>query len=314
MTTKPSAKKPKLPQRRRAAVAQLPPFRLTGRDGEILSSLYAYRALTTKQISDLHFVPAEVNPAPPPSSRCLHRLKLLFHYRFVARTEQPHLLTEGRKPFVVQLDKAGALWLAQQAECDVEELDWQPGESVSPLFLDHLLTTNDVRIAVMRAARRHGYTVQPWLDDKTLKQAQNKDTVVLTSAGGKKQNAAVVPDGYFVLHTGTHHYHQFLEVDRATTTGISGEWGRRTWARKIHAYMELYRSGTYHARYHTKSMRVLCVTTGEKRLQNLKQITEEAGGKARFWYATLKDVLDHDVLVDPIWQTAGQEGLRSLVW
>ena len=166
------------------------------------------------------------------------------------------MLTEGRKPFVVHLDKAGAAWIAQQAECDVEDLDWQPGEAISPLFLDHLLTTNDVRIAIVRSACRHGYTVQQWLDDKTLKQAQNKDTVVLTSVTGRKQNAAVVPDGYFVLHTGTHYYHQFLEVDRATTTGISGEWGRRTWARQSDRLLELYRSGKYHTRYHTKSMRI----------------------------------------------------------
>ena len=312
--TKSSATKPRLPQRRRAAPKQLPPFRLTRRDGEILHSLYAYRALTTEQVSDLHFAPVALIPPPPPGSRCLHRLKLLFHHHFVARTEQPHVLAQGRKPFVVHLDQAGALWLAQQEACEVAQLDWKPGEAVSPLFLDHLLITNDVRIAIVRAARRHAYTIPQWLDARTLKQAQNKDTVVLTGATGRKQNAAVVPDGYFVLHTGTHYYHQFLEVDRATTTGISGEWGRRTWARKIVAFIEYYRSGKYHARYHTKSMRVLTITTGEKRLANLRAITEESGGKARFWFATLHDVLTQDVLLDPIWQVAGSDERKSLVW
>ena len=242
-TTKPSATRRKRPQRQRVALAELPPFRVTMRDGEIMRSLYTYRALTTNQISDLHFAPWDPLTTPLPSSRCLHRLKLLYHAQFIARTEQPHVLAEGRKPFVYQLDRRGADWLALQENCEVTDLDWRPNETLSPLFLDHLLTTNAVRIAFSRAAMRHGYTVDEWLDDRTLKQQQNKESVVLTNAKGKQQAAALVPDGFFVLHTGSHYYHCFLEVDRATTTGISGEWGRRTFARKIAVYLEFYNSG-----------------------------------------------------------------------
>src|SRR5690606_13671387 len=122
-----------------------------------------------------------------------------------------------------------------------------------------------------------------------------------TSATGKKQAAALVPDGYFVLATGTHYYHCFLEVDRAMTTGISGEWGRRTFARKIAAYVEYYHSGKYHQRYHTKSLRVLTVTVGEKRLANLAAVTQEAGGKGRFWFTTLARLRACDILRDAIW-------------
>jgi len=270
--------------------------------------------LTTKQIHDLCFAPDSTIVTPLPNSRCLHRLKLLYQYGFLARSEQPHLLTEGRKPFVYQLDQRGAEWLARQAGSDMDNLDWRPGEALSPLFLDHLLTTNAARVAVTRAARRHSYTLEPWLDDKTLKGAQNKDNVTLTSPTGRKQTAAVVPDGFFVVYTGSHYYHQFLELDRATTTGISGEWSRRTWARKVATYLEYYRSGKYHARYQTRSMRILTVTTGAKRLAHLKEVTEATGGKSRFWFATLADVLTLDVLRDAIWQVAGSEGLRTFTW
>ena len=308
-----SEKKPRLPQRARAAKQKLPRFRLTPRDIEVVRAVYGYRALTAKQIADLLFVAADVHSTPAASSRCLHRLKLLFHHGFLQREELPHLLAEGRKPFVYRLDKRGAETLATLDEVMVEELDWRPGEEQGHMFLDHLLTSNTVRVAIARSAKRHGFTLERWLDEKTLKHFQ-KDTVTLTSKTGRQQSAAVVPDGYFHLYTGTHYYHQFIETDLRTVTGSSITWGRRTWARKVMAYIEYYRSGKYHDRYHTKSMRILTVTTGEKRLANLRAITEASGGKSRFWFTTLEQVESADVLVDPIWQLAASPRLRSLVW
>lgn len=289
-------------------------FRLTKRDEEILRAVYLYRALTTKQISDLLFVRPDMTENRLPSSRCVHRLKLLYHHGFLARHEQPQTLAEGRKPFLYQLDRRGAEFLGQREDGGIHALDWQPGEDVSPLFLEHLIASNDVRVAITRSASRHGFAIEKWLDERTLKQVQNKDAVTLTNAAGKKQNAAVVPDGYFHLTTGEHHYHQFVEIDRRTVTGSSKNWTRRTWARKIMGFIEYYRSGKYHARYHTKSMRILTVTTGQKRLENLLAITEEVGGKARFWFTTFERVLHADILVDPIWNVAGGDTLRSLTW
>jgi len=314
MTTQSSAKRSRLPQRTRAKVEDRPVFRMTRRDEEILRAVYAYQALTTQQISDLLFVPVDVIMPPKPHSRVRHRLKGLYHHGLLSRHEQPHILAEGRKPFLYQLDRKGAEWLAHQEDGGTQALEWKPGETLSALFLEHLLAGNNVRIAIVRSAARHGFTIETWLDERTLKQVQNKDTVVLTSATGKKQKAAVVPDGYYHLRTDAHHYYQFIEIDRASVTGSSKNWTRRTWARKVHTFLEYYRSGKYHARYHTKSMRVLTVTTGQTRLANLRRITEENGGKARFWFTTFERVLASDILTDPIWEVAGSKDRRSLVW
>lgn len=313
MTTKFSERKPRLPQRKRAKPEVLPTFRLTERDHEIIRAVYEYRVLTTKQLSDLLFVPVDVLVPPPPNSRCLHRFKILYHAGLLQRFELPNLLTEGRRPFLYRLDKGGATLLAAVRQCPVEELDWGQGEHVGHQFLEHLLKTNDVRVAIVRSANRHGFTIEQWLDDKTLKTYQ-KDTVTLTSSTGRKQSAALVPDGYVHLNTGTHHYHQFLETDLSSVTISSMNWGRRTWARKVQAYIQYYRSGKYHERYHTKSMRVLTVTTGQKRLENLRAITAESGGKSRFWFTTFERILQSDVLVDPIWDVAGGDRPRSLTW
>ena len=59
----------------------------------------------------------------------------------------------------------------------------------------------------------------------------------------------------------------------------------------------------------------MTVTTSEERVDYLKKLTEEAGGKARFWFTSF-DRFDHvltfsDPLVDTIWQVASKLGYYS---
>ena len=61
------------------------------------------------------------------------------------------------------------------------------------------------------------------------------------------------------------------------------------------------RSGKYEARYGTRHGCILTVTIGERRLANLKRITEEVGGKARFWFTTIERIKAGDILTDPMW-------------
>jgi hypothetical protein len=133
-------------------------------------------------------------------------------------------------------------------------------------------------------------------------------------AQGGRQKVAVVPDGYFVLETKDKVFHCFLEADRGTVVGRSSRWQTRDWRRKILAYVEYHRCGAFTKRYGGRGLRVLTVTTGETRLANLRAITEEAGGKARFWFTTFDQVTPATVLTEPIWKVAGREDLHQLVW
>ena len=142
---------------------------------------------------------------------------------------------------------------------------------------------------------------------------QMKDRVKLKSERGKGVQAAIVPDGYFRLRTNEDTYNFFVEIDRGTVTGEATEWGRRDWGRKIKAYLEYYRSGLYERRYGTRDLRILTVTTGETRLAHLKAVTEEAGGKGRFWFSTFDRIKHGDVLSDSLWNVAAREGLVALI-
>jgi hypothetical protein len=299
------------PERKRAGT------RLTERDAEIVMAVYRYRALTSPLVQKLFFETngstGEHNSAGKLNTRCQLRLQRLFEYGYLARDEQPQKLSDGRRPYMYRLTARGAALV--QELLDDEELDWRPGEQpVSPFFLEHLLATNTVRVAITVAARHHGFTVEEWLDDRTLKRRQMTDTVTLRGPNGATQRAAVVPDGFFVLKTPSALYHHFLEVDLRTVTGLSSQWQRRDWARKVAAYLEYYRSGRYTERYKTQGLRVLTVTTGEKRLDNLRSVTEKTGGRGRFWFSTFERIERNDVLVDPIWTVASKEGLYALTW
>ncbi len=293
---------------------RLPGLRLTARDAAILLAVYQYRALSTPQVERLFCSNGDSGEeAAKANTRCQYRLQLLYQHCYLTREEQPQKLSEGRKPFVYWLAKKGAEVVEELL--GGEELDWNPREhQASNLFLEHLLATNDVRIAVTTAARKHNFSVPKWLDDRSLKRQQMTDVVTLRGPQGRIQRAAVVPDGYFILDTVQHRYHHFLEIDLRTVTGAASTWGKRDWARKVSAYLEYYRSGKYQERYKTQSLRILTVTTGEKRLANLKAATEESGGRARFWFTTFEQVRKSDMLTGVIWQKAGESGLHTLVW
>jgi Replication-relaxation len=288
----------------RAAKEDLPGFSLTPRDVQIIQAVHEYRALTAGQIAAL-FWDGVVN------ARCKLRLRLLYQYGYLDRDEQPTKLSEGRKPLVYFLHRLGAEYLSQLAG---HALDWNPQDNdISYPFLHHLLATNDVRVAVVRSAKQHGWEVPTWLDEKTLKSPQMKDTIMLKGERGGKEKAAVVPDSYFRLETKEDLYNFFLECDMGTVTLDASAERRRDFARKIRSYLVYYSSGLYEKRYHSRDMRVITVTTSEQRMQNLITVTEAAGGKGRFWFTTFDRVKNADILTAPIWKVATREGLYPLL-
>lgn len=252
----------RLPLLARVNKERLPPLRLTRRDREIIQAVWEYRALTTLQIERLFF-PSSADLADHDSAesgvrkintRCQRRLQLLFQYGFLFRDEQPQKLSEGRRPLIYFLDEGGAALLRQQDE----EVDWRPEDNdVGHLFLDHLLATNEVRVALMVAVQTQGYEISRWLDDRTLRSRHTRDSVAITGPEGGKKNIAIIPDGYFKLDIEGNVSHCFLEVDRGTVVGRSSRFARRDWSQKILAYNEYVKSGKFEKRYDGRNLRVL---------------------------------------------------------
>ena len=291
----------------RSSPENLPPHRLVAKDRQIIQAVYEHRVLTTDQIQQLLF------PNKTGRTQCQHRLKLLFHHGYLRRDEQASKDGEEKKPLVYFLDSRGADLLCEEHKLEPNELDWHPRHNtISSLFLGHLLETNEVRIAIEIAAQQRSITLREWLDDKTLKSKQMKDYVAFRGPEGGTYKAAIVPDGYFHLETAEYSFRFFLEADRGTVTGQWDRYGRRSWARKVWAYLEYYRSGMYEQRYGSSKGRVLTVTVSERRLATLKRITEEAEGRDRFWFTTFDQISPETILTGRVWQKAGYSGLFTL--
>ena len=134
---------------------ELPALRLTQRDLAILQAVYEYRALTTPLIEQLLFAKRSAR-----ETRCRKRLQRLYHHAFLWRDEQPTKLSQGRAPLVYRLDSKGAILLAELWGMELRDLEWDRRENVvSNPYLTHLLKTNEVRVAIVLAASRHGLTI-----------------------------------------------------------------------------------------------------------------------------------------------------------
>lgn len=299
--------KRRLPRLRRVGKDALPPLRITERDNAIVATLYEYRALTTDQIATLLFTPTTL-------TKCDERLRKLFHHGFVRRTEQPSSVLEGRKPIVHWLDWLGIELHAQNLGVDPSELYWKPNQhKVGAQFLYHLLDTNTVRIAIRKAAEVLGLTIAEWKPEEVLR------------SEAKTDNVTVIPDDYFLLEQPLPEENRsrilrlFIEIDRRTVTGEAKQSSisQRDWGHRIQAYNAYFRSEAYSKRYGSVAgkpapARVLTITTGEKRAQNLREITERTDGRARFWFSTFDKVNPETMLTAPIWTVASWEGVYSL--
>ena len=294
------------PRTRRAEAGNRPGLALTDRDIAIVLAVHDYRVLTSEQITQLFF-----GHAKDGLRIAQRRLQRLYHHRYLLRRPQPIRVGHGAQAMLYLLDKPGAALLSEYVP-DFEQ-DWNPKDNkIKWNYLLHAVACNDVRVAVKRAANAAGWHVADWRDDRTMKRSHKDEQVSIQLASGKRAGRALIPDAYFVLVSTTQAFRFFLEVDRGTETVVSeSDRSNTDFASKIKRYLSFYASGRYQARYGSRDMRVLTVTTSERRLANLRAATEEVGGKGRFWFTTL-DQCNEGILDRPIWQIAGMKGLYAL--
>ena len=281
-------------------------FRLQERDVLIVEAVHRHRVLSTEQIAALFF-PTSTGTV---SSSCLSRLRHLVRAGFLERGEQLQARAEGRRPFLYMMTSAGCELLQASLGYEEEDLDWKPSyNDVRWPFLAHQIAINDVYVALAQAVGRIGWRLDRWVDDRILK--QRAPQVPLPGTG---ELVAVVPDAYFALvgPGGSPTLQFFLERDRATVT-VGGAGRTASWTRRIQAYQAYFASEEIHQQYGTNRIRVLSVTTGGRRLESLKRATEAAGGRKRYWFTTAENVSPAQILLEPDWQVAGQDGRLSLI-
>lgn len=281
-------------------------FRLQERDVAIVAAVHRHRVLSTEQVAAVFFPTA----SGAVSTACRSRLRHLVNAGYLERAEQEQVKSDGRKPHLFMLSSAGAELLVDELGFLPEDIDWQPEHNnVRWPFLRHQLEINDVFVALSLAVGRIGWSIERWVDDRILRQ-QHTDRVTVP---GEARSVAVVPDAYFVLAQRDTFLHFFLEVDRATMAVAPASRRTKSWQRRIQAYQAFFASDAIIDRYRTRRIRVMTVTTGERRLENLKTATEAVGGQRRYWFTTTEELSPDSVLTADIWRVGGVEDCLPLI-
>jgi hypothetical protein len=286
----------RLPRHVRVPVEQRPEMVLTDRDCAIIKMVNDCRALRGDQIETLFF---------QSKSTAQYRLQRLFHHEFLNRS----FLTvvsggPASSPAIYTLGKRGATVLVERFGYDRENLRLIRSGAIAWHLLEHLLKVNDIRIAITQAAAAQGWTLEDWRDETSFR--AYPDYVTLTDRQGKQLEKPVFPDGYGCLSTPRGTTRFFLEVDRGTEV-------LSKFAPQVAVYEAYVDSGQYQTRFQARSLRVLVVTTTERRMKGLQTTTVKAGGDGKYWFTTFERITPATILTGAIWQRLGEDVRQPLV-
>lgn len=261
-------------------------------DRRIVRLVYQYGLLSQQQIEQL------MGLSRPTVQRLLRRL---YDHAYLERQFLP-IARFGSSPALYVLDREGKSLLRRMG---IENQAGILGKDLSPLYLQHMLSLNDVHIAIELACATDGYQLGEWLTDNRLK--ADYDRVKIASS---PKPVSVIPDGFFWIDVpNLGKTFCFMELDRGTTD-VSD------FTRKVEAYVAYYKSGQYTKRYGAQGFRVLTVVEGigEGRVENLRQATAKMGGIGRrFWFTHINHISRETVLHEPIWSIAGGEGKSAFI-
>ena len=278
-----------------------PRMQLTRRDMTILQLVGLCRFVTRLQVQRYLFPIEKSDKQHSQKNVVTRRLMLLYHNGYVDRLHPPIAAGCGSSPIVYCLERKGASLVEREFGMELPDILFRKGQRERGLlFLQHTLAVNDFRIAIILASRQHGFKILRWLDERSLRKHGAKQGLQeIASAMGKR--GGILPDAYFTLDLVGKKASFFLEIDRGHTEG-------RRIRRKAEIYWRYYDSRLYEQQFGAKSLRVLTVTTSDRRLGNMKAWAEEAKGGTVFWLTTEQLVEPKGVLTKPIWAVAGGGG------
>ncbi|GIL13919.1 MAG: hypothetical protein BroJett038_26390 [Chloroflexota bacterium] len=286
-------RRPRLPVFERAA--QAPLMRLTDRDKRILEAVHSFDGLLADyQIRALFFTG---------KTQMQIRTKLLFQHGYLAR---PDRRRRAALPCMVYwLTQQGAAYIAGLAGQARQELVWRREPKWSQI--EHDLSVNDLRITIIQTCRATpALTLEQWIPQSAF--WAYPDTVEYVEPPGKTLKRRVRPDGYCVISLHQKRFRLLWELDRRT------EDNPRFVREKVYPGLAYLRSAAYRQRFGYNAGKWLLVTTGERRLANMKRQTEQAVGRDAkvFYFTTLPQINPDTILTAPIWLRGGETMPRPL--
>lgn len=240
-------------------------MRLEERDEQILCDLFLHRLMSRGQIERTYF---------SSTVRANARLRLLFDHHFVGRHYPPYA------PFGAQaiysIGKAALPVVTRRLGMDLPEVTRFYRRSKTPTFIEHTLAVVDIWIALREAVSAHpGLAISLWLAEM-----QCRHDWEIRAARGKWHKEAFKPDAFFRLarksDQSLHNF--FIECDLGHTSA-------KQFTGKLLTHTRYLESGLFEQTYGNSAFRTLVVTTGIRRLENLKALADEQE-ISLFWFTT----------------------------
>lgn len=253
-------------------------MRLEERDEQILSDLFLHRLMARGQIEQVYF---------SSTVRCNARLRLLFDHKFVMRHFPP------AAPFGAQaiysIGKAALPIVSRRLEMDLPEVTRYFRRTQTPTFIEHTLSVVDIWIKI-RSATDASEEVKL---DLWLAEMQCRHTWDICAEGGKWHTESFKPDAFFRLRqeNAGEFRNFFVESDLGHTSA-------KQFTGKLLTHQLYLESGLFEQIFGANSFHTLVVTTGERRLKNLKELAIQENSQL-FWFTTF-DRINNATILNPV--------------
>ncbi len=257
-------------------------MRLEERDEQILCDLFLHRLMSRGQIEKLYFTS---------TVRCNARLRLLFDHKFVLRHFPP------AAPFGAQAiysaGKAALPIISRRLEMDLPEATRYFRRTQTPTFIEHTLAVVDLWTAFRESTEESkNVNLDLWLAEMKCRHEWD-----IRTSGGKWHKESFKPDGFVRLQTSSGYFSFFIEADLGHTSS-------RQFEGKLLTHTRYLESGLFEQTFGCANFRTLVITTGQRRLKNLREILEKNDSKL-FWFTTF-EALFYTGPLNAIWEVPSQ--------
>jgi hypothetical protein len=328
MTMPPTTTAERLPRFVRRPRA-LPGFLMTQRDEEILKIVARLRFAQS-----IHIVALIAALFPGSSEQwLLRRVQLLFHAGYLSRPKaqvEAYKAGSGSRPIVYALGNKGIDLLAAKHNFRRVSVDWTARARTAVRGeIDHALEITDFMVALDIACRRHG-TVQLIHFDEILSTIAPEETQaskrpyqwpVALRWKGSDLVLHPTPDKIFGIRDlerreGANRKFFFLEADRGTMPTERSDLNKTSYLRKIVGYAHTYKHDLHIKRYGLPNVRVLTVTPGRQRINNIiasyRAHAAALVSPKFFLFADRAGLSRAEDFLDYPWLTASGEQVRLL--
>jgi hypothetical protein len=289
----------------RLRTKNLAPIILTSRDEEIIRAVGRFRFLRSNQITKI------VEGSP---QGVLRRLGKLFQHGYLSRPPQItiQIALPGYKGGIYSLGPSGRKYLASQGVLySYRQQEKQPKIP----YLAHTLKVADFVIDLERCLPPdvdlfHHDELRALFSPK--KGAAWK---VPIRQGEEELEVGVIPDYVFALIKGNETCVYCLEIDRGTMPVFRERLSQTSFARKILAYHETWKSRFAEENFDWKRFRVVTVTSSSERSSHLtgacqKLLKNKSGGKL-FLFSSESEISESLDIYTHLWRTG--KGMPDLL-